>query len=111
MGDGINDAIALKQANVSISLCGAATAATDTAQILLMDQSLNQPDAMFDLAHKFDTNSKTCWMTTVVPGLFCVGGIFFLRLGILSSVMLYNLSFAAGVSNAMLPRLSAVKAA
>ena len=33
IGDGIHDAIAMRQADVSISLRGATTAATDTAQI------------------------------------------------------------------------------
>jgi len=40
VGDGINDSIALKKAHVSISLKGASTVATDTAQIVLMDASL-----------------------------------------------------------------------
>lgn len=40
VGDGTNDAIALKTANVSISLQGATTAGTGTAQIVLMGQSL-----------------------------------------------------------------------
>lgn len=106
VGDGINDAIALKQANVSISIQGAATAATDTAQIVLMDYSLNRLGEVFALARKLDTNIKTSWVTTIVPGLLCVGGVFFLRFGIFSSVILYHLSLAAGVGNAMLPRLS-----
>ena len=42
IGDGINDAIALKKAEVSISFRGASTIAMDTAQVILMDQSLNQ---------------------------------------------------------------------
>jgi soluble P-type ATPase len=36
VGDGINDSIALKKAEVSISLRGASTIATDTAQIVFM---------------------------------------------------------------------------
>ncbi len=41
VGDGINDAIALKKAHISISLSGASSAATDTAQIILMDERTN----------------------------------------------------------------------
>jgi len=40
IGDGINDSIALKKAPVSISLKGASSVATDTAQIVLMDGKL-----------------------------------------------------------------------
>jgi heavy metal translocating P-type ATPase len=42
VGDGINDAIALKQADVSVSLRGATTIATDSAQIVLVSDSLQQ---------------------------------------------------------------------
>lgn len=41
VGDGIIDSIALKKANVSVSLCGASTIATDTASIVLMDGRLH----------------------------------------------------------------------
>ena len=54
IGDGINDAIALKQADVSISLKGATTLATDTAQVVLMDKSLNPLDTLFSLACQYD---------------------------------------------------------
>ncbi len=40
VGDGINDAIAMKKADVSISLAGATTIATDVAEVILMDGSL-----------------------------------------------------------------------
>ena len=46
IGDGINDSIALKKANVSISLRGASTIATDTAQVVFMEESLTKLSAL-----------------------------------------------------------------
>lgn len=43
IGDGVNDTIALIQADVSISLRGASTIATDTAQIVFMEESGTVP--------------------------------------------------------------------
>ena len=48
VGDGINDVIALQQADVSVSLRGATTLATDSAQIVLVDHSLSQLDRLFE---------------------------------------------------------------
>ena len=103
VGDGINDAIALKKATVSISLSGASTAATDTAQIILMDKSLNQLDRVFALSQELNANLNTTVVTTLGPGIICAGGVFFLHWKILSTVLMYSLSLLAGVANAMLP--------
>ena len=69
VGDGINDAIALKQAHVSISLRGATTIATDTAQIVLMKSDLTQLISLFELSEAFDQNIKRSFMMTVMPNL------------------------------------------
>jgi heavy metal translocating P-type ATPase len=103
VGDGINDSIALKKANVSISLSGASTIATDTAQIVLMDGTLKGLDGAFKVADKFEGNLKTSMLTTFGPGIICVGGVFFLHFRILAAIMLYNTSLVAGVTNAMVP--------
>ncbi len=109
VGDGINDAIALKQANVSVSLRGASTIATDTAQIILMNQNLSQLTEAFELASGFNENSRNTLITTFVPGVICIGGIFFLHFGIYSSIILYNASLAAGITNSMWPWLKQSK--
>jgi len=56
IGDGINDSIALKKAQVSISLRGASTIATDTAQIILMNESLEQLCDLFEFAQEFEAD-------------------------------------------------------
>jgi Cu2+-exporting ATPase len=103
VGDGINDSIALKQANVSVSLRGATTIATDTAQIVLMDASLNQLAHLFELARNFEHNMQNNLITTIIPGAICLGGVFFLHFKLLTAVMLYNFGLVAGVGNAMYP--------
>ena len=67
VGDGINDAIALKKANVSISLRGATTVATDSAQIVLMDENLTQLTELFEIAQEFKTNVDRTYLGTIIP--------------------------------------------
>ncbi len=107
IGDGINDSIALKTANVSISLRGASTAATDSASIILMDATLNQLIPLLDMANSLDANLKRGTILTILPGLICVGGVFFFHFSLLSGVLLYYGGLAASISNAMLPLLQA----
>jgi Cu2+-exporting ATPase len=103
VGDGINDSIALKKANVSISLRGASTAATDSASIILMDSSLKQLLPLLDMANSLDANLKRGTIMTVVPGIICAGGIFFLHFGLLNAILLYYAGLGASISNALLP--------
>ncbi|MEM7134381.1 MAG: heavy metal translocating P-type ATPase [Chloroflexota bacterium] len=103
VGDGINDSIALQKTNVSISLRGASTIATDTAQIILMDQTLNQLEALFELSKQFESNMYTNLMSTVVPGVIIIGGAFVGWIGYGASIALFSVGLAAGVTNAMRP--------
>lgn len=103
VGDGINDSIALKKAHVSISLKGASTVATDTAQIVLMDASLKHLCQVFDLASDLDKNLNTGLVTTIIPGLVVIGGVFLVHLGIVGSIVMFNTGLLAGVINSMWP--------
>ena len=49
VGDGVNDAIAMKQAQVSASLQGASQLANDTAQIVLMNKGIRHLPRLLDL--------------------------------------------------------------
>jgi Cu2+-exporting ATPase len=103
IGDGINDSIALKKANVSISLNGASTIATDNAQIILMDESLSQLDYLLNLADSMDANMRRNLTASIVPGIVIIGGVFFLNFGIVTATLIYNLGLLAGLVNTSLP--------
>jgi Cu2+-exporting ATPase len=109
VGDGINDSIALKKAQVSISLRGASTIATDTAAIILMDGHLNQLAQLFSIAESFHANLKNNLNLSIIPGFICLGGVFFLHFGIVTTLLLYDASLLVGVWNAMLPSLKQEK--
>jgi Cu2+-exporting ATPase len=105
IGDGINDAIALKTANVSVSLRGASSLATNTAQIILMDQGLGKLPELFEVAAENDTNLRTLMATTFGPGAVSLAGIFFFGTGIGTALAFFNLSMLAGLVNGIWPAL------
>ena len=106
VGDGINDAIALKTANVSISLQGASSAATDTAGVILMDKNLTKLPHLFKLADGLNSNMKQSLASALIPGAVGVGGVLLFHFGIYSSLLLYITSLVAGTGNSMLPMLT-----
>src|SRR4029077_18427495 len=69
VGDGINDSIALKKANVSISLRGASSIATDTAQIVFLEEGLAKLCELRDIARALDHNVKRSWSMILAPNI------------------------------------------
>lgn len=106
VGDGINDSIALKKANVSVSLRGSTTIAMDTAQIVLMDTTLEQLPLLFQLGREMESNLKTTHTLAIVPGLGIWAGVFFGHLGILGATLIFEASLWVGIANAMRPLLT-----
>jgi heavy metal translocating P-type ATPase len=103
IGDGINDSIALKQANVSISLRGASSIATDTAHIVFMEQGLGKLCELRDIARSLSDNVRNSWIMILLPNLACVAGVFTLGFGIGVSVLTNNVSALGALANGMLP--------
>lgn len=105
VGDGINDAIALKQSTVSISLSGATTAATDTAQVILMDGSLTNLPSLFEIGEDFGKKMRINIAAAAGPAAFSIGSVFLLGTGVPLAIILYNVSIASSLANAALPGL------
>lgn len=103
IGDGINDAIALKTAQVSISLKGASTVATDTAQVILMDGTLNHLLELFELTDEFEETMRVNLLSSFVPGIVCIGGVYFLHFGMAVGMGIYYAGSVIGLSNTLLP--------
>ena len=103
IGDGINDAIALKSAQLSISLKGASTAAIDTAEIIFMDGTLQHLELLFRFMDEFEGTMEKNFITSIVPGILSIGGIYFLHFGVAAAMGLTYLGCFTGLGHSLLP--------
>lgn len=103
VGDGINDTIAMRQADVSVSLCGASTIATDVAQIVLMDADLSKICDLFDISRKLNRNLEETLLITLTPAIINISGALVSGVGIVTSYIIKMSFFMAGMGNAMMP--------
>ncbi len=103
VGDGINDSIALKASHVSVSLRGASSVATDTAQVILMDEGLTQLPFLFELAEELDSNSRTTFGIITSLAAFGVGGAVLVGMGLGATIALNLAGVSLGTLNSMRP--------
>ncbi|MEM7535096.1 MAG: heavy metal translocating P-type ATPase [Chloroflexota bacterium] len=106
LGDGINDSIALKQANVSVSLRGATMIATDTAQVILMDGTLNRLGEMFDIAEQLSKNMRVNYYLSTMPCIVCLSGIVLFHWGVITGMTITLSALFAGIVNSTRPLLT-----
>lgn len=109
IGDGVNDSIALKKANVSISLRGASSVATDTAQVVFMEDSLLKLLQLHDVSRDLHRNINTSWGLIVVPNLICIAGAFFAGFGVMHSMVFNQIGGMLALGNGLLPLRKAAK--
>jgi Cu2+-exporting ATPase len=103
VGDGINDSIALKKADVSISLRGASSLATDTAQVVFLEGGLSRLCDLREIACDLDRNVNRSWSMILAPNITNMIGVFTMGFGIMTSVVTNNVSALAALANGLLP--------
>lgn len=67
VGDGVNDAVAMKTAEVSVSIDGASTIARDLAQVVLMDGKLTHLGDLFHLSTSLNRSLTTTLTLLYLP--------------------------------------------
>lgn len=103
IGDGINDAIALKKAHVSISLQGASSVAIDTAQIVLMNENLEQLVTLFKISKEFEQTMQSSLNQILVPSLVGATGAFFFNFTIIDTLILKQIGLTTSLISSVRP--------
>ena len=97
--------MALKQADLSISLSGASSIATDTAEVILMDGGLNKLIDLFDLGQELSRNMRNNYIESLIPCVLCIGGVYLLGFTITTTMTVNYVLLNTGIANAMWPAL------
>ena len=103
IGDGVNDVLAMKRADVSISLSGSTAIATDVAQIVLLDGTLAHLPYLFRLSAALHRNLQRSLVINVVPSAMVLYGVLLHHFGMLFSVLLSQSPLVLGAANAYIP--------
>lgn len=103
VGDGINDAIALKKAHLSISMRGATSVAMDSAQVLLCEHDLRGVVDLLDLSEAYRGNTRQLLVASTVPGVINLGTVYLLHTGVAFAAGMSWLGLGAGLAAAFAP--------
>lgn len=101
VGDGINDAVALREAAVSVSLSGASTAARNLSSVILMHEDLRQLCLLLDAADRLNRTLKASFAPVIAASAAGCFGAFFLNFTIVQAIILKQAGLLAGLGRAM----------
>ena len=101
VGDGINDSVALSQADLSISLRDATSVAIDCAQIVLMSGDLKQICQLFKIGKHYRKNISESFQLGTITSVVSIASIALLNSSLGVAVLLYYLGIAGGVVNSL----------
>jgi Cu2+-exporting ATPase len=103
VGDGINDVVAMRQAEVSMAVVGASSAATAVAGVLLLSGDLRRVLDLFAIADTFARRLRQSALVTTVPGLVAACAIVPLGGGFAGAMLLNQVIFASGLATMVRP--------
>lgn len=101
VGDGVNDSIAMKKADVSISMKGATSVATDLAQVILLDGSLLHIDALFNVSNNLDKSIRQSLMFCGSYSMVTLSSALLFLLGPAHVLVFGSMQYAAALAHAM----------
>ncbi len=102
VGDGVNDVIAMKKADVSISLIGATVIATDVADVILMDGSLVHLCDLINASKNLDKDLSKMFRTSVIPSAIILSTIPF-GIGFTAAIIVKNVVFTINMRSVLKP--------
>ncbi len=109
IGDGVNDTIAMQQADISISLRGATTLATDVADIILTDPNLTRLCDLLTLSRQLEANFKRGLGICYLGMSIVLIGTFLAHIDILIAMGVHFVLGSSAIGNSMLPLLEIEK--
>lgn len=105
VGDGINDAIAMHRATVSVSIQGASAVAVDSAQVLIRPDVLGQLPILFEIGARYAADQRIIESSAKLSTAFNVAGFLFAGFSLGTVVGIYLASFGVSLAVALLPRV------
>ena len=104
VGDGINDAIALHRATVSVSLQGASTVAVDSAQIVVSPDVLARLPLLFEIGARYAADQRVIMTASKLSTAINVTGFLLAGFSLSTVVGIYLAGFGVSLAVASLPR-------
>ncbi len=105
VGDGVNDTIAMQQADLSISMSGSTTLATDVAQVILLDPDLNGIMKLMDFANGLDQNLKRSFSICKISMGSVLGATILFHINFLTAIGIIWSFGMVNLGNTALPLL------
>ena len=84
---------------------GASSVATDTAQIVFMDGTLQRLLPLFELVDEYEETMRRATVIGFTPGTLTVAGVFFLHFGVVISLTILYLNICLGLGNTLWPMI------